>query len=221
MIYRYKEKPSLEAPAETRSRTEIISHIEKHLGRIARVFQESAPDAVRLDVQHVEPTAEFPCHRLITCGMSDLPMFFPEDISSRYDLELMITLPGDWRVDEESLEDEKWNWPVRLMKELARFPNKYNSWLCMGHTIPNSDPPEPYTSDSRLCCALLLPPVRSAQEFYTLEIPPDRKILFLAVVPIYEDEMNYKLEKGLAPLLEKFDQAGLDELIDPKRASVV
>lgn len=221
VIYRYTETHSRQVPAEARSVAEITEHIERHLGKIARVFRETESDAVHLDVYHVEPTTEFPCHRLITSGMSDLPMIFPEDIETRYDLELTIALPAHWRVDEDSFEDEKWYWPVRLLKELARFPHKYSTWLYFGHTIPNSNPPEPYTTDSNLRCALLLPPATCPSEFRVLEIPPDRKILFLAVVPLYEDEMNYKLEHGLNALIEKFDQAQLEDIIDPKRPSVL
>ena len=41
------------------------------------------------------------------------------------------------------------------------------------------------------------------------------------MIPIYEDEMNYKLDKGLSALLEQFDQADVNELINPTRPSAL
>ena len=36
--------------------------------------------------------------------------------------ELAIALPADWKLDQESMKDEKWYWPIRLLKSLARLP---------------------------------------------------------------------------------------------------
>ena len=36
--------------------------------------------------------------------------------------ELAIALPADWKLDQESMKNEKWYWPIRLLKVLARLP---------------------------------------------------------------------------------------------------
>lgn len=51
--------------------------------------------------------------------------------------ELAIALPPDWKLDEESMTDERWYWPVRLLKVLARLPITSNTWLGWGHTMDN------------------------------------------------------------------------------------
>ena len=56
----------------------------------------------------------------------------------------MAALPGDWRLTADDFKDERWYWPVRQLKYLARLPHKHATWLGFGHTIPNGDSAEVY-----------------------------------------------------------------------------
>ena len=61
----------------------------------------------------------------------------PEELAE-YKLEraeLAIALPPDWKLDEESLKDERWYWPIGLLKVLARLPISNDTWLGFGHTM--------------------------------------------------------------------------------------
>src|ERR1700754_3938176 len=169
---------------------EIGDHIERHLGKVASVFHEIISDVVHVDIHLVAPTPDFPCYRLITSGMSDLPMKVPADSQQSPYLELMVPLPGDWKLTTEDFKDENWYWPVRALKVLARLPHLNDTWLGFGHTIPNG---EPYASGTKLDGAIILPPISSPGEFYKLDLPDGKSILFLAVVPLYPEEMALKL----------------------------
>ncbi len=48
-----------------------------------------------------------------------------------------------------------------------------------------------------------------------------KTINFLAVIPIFEDEMDYKQGKGTLKLLKKFDQANVTEKLDEFRKTVL
>ena len=48
---------------------------------------------------------------------------------------------------------------MRWLKQLARMPHEYDTWLWTGHTVPNFDPPEPYDESTSLCGALVMPPM--------------------------------------------------------------
>ena len=64
-------------------------------------------------------------------------MNVPEELAE-YKLEraeLAIALPSDWKLDEESLKDERWCWPIGLLKVLARLPIASDTWLGWGHTM--------------------------------------------------------------------------------------
>jgi hypothetical protein len=208
-------------PVSGSSSLEAISaHVVTHLGEVDTVFHEIASSIVHIDVHIVKPSAQFPYIRLVTSGMSDLRMNVPEELDVPKFLELMVTLPPDWKVDSESFKDERWYWPVRLLKFLARFPHQYSTWLGYGHTIPNEDPPKPYALNTRLCCALILPSPTVPEKFLSLEISPEKTIYFLAILPLYADEMQLKLQKGGNDFLAKLAGANVTDLINPQRPSV-
>ena len=84
---------------------QISAHIEQHLGPIASVFHEILSDTVHLDVHIVPPNAHSPHLRLVTSGMSDLPMTLPDGVEAPRYMELMLSLPGDWPVDQRDFDD--------------------------------------------------------------------------------------------------------------------
>lgn len=145
----------------------------------------------------------------------------PAEVDSTRYMELMVTLPENWKIDEESFKNEKWYWPVRQLKFLARFPHKFETWLGFGHTIPNGDPAEPFAENTKLSGSIILPSVNVPEEFALLEIDKEKVIEFHCVVPLYDEEMNLKLNKGTDPLLDKFDKYGISDLITADRKNVV
>jgi hypothetical protein len=219
-IYRHGPESEWQAPKGEECLEQISAHIEQHLGNVETVFHELVSDTVHIDVHVVKADDDFPFWRLVTSGMSDLPMTTPADTDVARYVELMVTLPGDWKLDQESLEDPSWYWPVRLVKYLARFPHKHATWLGWGHTVPNGDPAEPYAPNTRLSGAIILPSVSVPDEFNRLTIDAAKTIHFLAVVPLYEEEMNFKLRSGTDELLDKFADADVSDIIDPKRRNV-
>ena len=56
--------------------------------------------------------------------------------------------------------------------------------------------------------------------FAELALSDDRVVQFYAVVPLYAEEMEFKLKNGTDALLERFATAGVDELIDPRRVTL-
>lgn len=200
--------------------SQISNHIEAHLGEIDTVFHEIASDTVHIDVHVVKPTKNFPYHRLVTSGMSDLPMSTPPGATVPQYTELMVTLPASWRVDQEALKDDTWNWPVDLLKYLARLPHKHNSWLGWGHSIANGDPPQPYAPNTSLCGAILLPSATVPDGFHSLRIDETKEIAFLAVVPLYKDEIDLSLRSGTNKLLSQLGREKCSDIIDLSRKSV-
>lgn len=220
-IFRYTDgEKEWEAPHGEECLEAISAHIERHVGPVEMVFHEILSDTVHIDVHQVAPTPERPFHTLVTSGMSDLPMAVPEGSGVPRHLELMVTLPADWQLSQEAFQDERWYWPVRLLKFLARFPHKYDTWLGWGHTIPNGDPATPYADNTGLCGAIVLPSVNVPGEFHELGIDAGKTIHFMSLVPLYEDEMNFKLRKGSDELLERFDRNRISDIIAIDRKNV-
>ena len=220
-IFRYTDgEKEWEAPQGEECIEEISDHIERHIGKVSMVFHEILSDTVHIDVHHVEPTTKRPFHTLVTSGMSDLPMTVPPESGAANFIELMVTLPANWKIDDKSFENEDWYWPIRQLKFLARFPHKYATWLGWGHTIPNGDPQEAFASNTDLSGVIILPSINVPQDFRKLNISENKVIEFFSVVPLFEEEMNLKLSKGSDFLLDKFDKYGISEIIDIKRRNV-
>lgn len=220
-IYRHAEPAPWAAPQGEEYIQQISDHIQTHLGPVSTVFHEIVSDTVHIDVHFIQPVADFPYVRLVTSGMSDLPMTTPGEIDVPKYAELMITLPAGWKTDQSSFKDEDWYWPVRLLKVLARLPHKHQTWLGFGHTVPNGDPAQPYAPNTALCGAILLPPVTAPDDFKTLVIPGVKDITFYAVVPLYANEMDLKLRLGSDKLLDNFDRKGVNDIVEPTRPNVV
>lgn len=219
-IHRHGEPSAWAPPQGEEFIEEISAHIEKHLGKVESVFHEILSDTVHIDVHVVRPTPDFPFIRLVSSGMSDLPMTVPDQIEAPRYAELMMTLPAEWQLDQQSLEDESWYWPIRLIKGLARLPHKYETWLGFGHTVPNGDPAEPYATNTGLCGAIVLPSVTAPSGFQVLDIPGVKQVSFYSIVPLHQKEMEYKLRLGTDKLLDRFDRKGFNDIVDVKRADV-
>ncbi|MCC4595853.1 suppressor of fused domain protein [Xanthomonas campestris pv. phormiicola] len=214
-----QEKPFAPARGED-SIEQISAHIERHLGPISNVLHEIISDTVHLDVHVVPATEDTPYLRLVTSGMSDLPMTLPDGVDAPRFMELMLTLPPDWPLTQADFEDERNYWPVRLLKSLARLPHKYDTWLGYGHTVPNGDPAEPYAPGVGFDGVIVLAPVSTPEAFEELVVDADKTIAFMTLVPLYPEEMALKLKKGTEALLDRFDAKGVQDVIDPGRPNV-
>lgn len=187
---------------------EIRDHFDKVFpGRVTNVFHEIISDIVHIDVHFMEPTDGEPFTVVYTTGMSDLPMTLPDELEKEYEhlkrAELMLFLPVSWPIGSEAFNDERYYWPVKLLKQLARFPHEYNTWLGYGHTIPNSAEYDSYADNTRLNGAILS---ALKEEISLIKTKDGRTINIYSVIPLYKEEMDYKLEYGMDALSEKLSE---------------
>ncbi len=222
VIYRHeaREEGAYEAAHGNEETIEAVTaHIERHIGPVDSVFHEIVSDMVHIDVYRVAPTAERPYYTLLTSGMSDRPMTTPPGAEDWRFGELCLCLPPDWPLEKEQFEQEENYWPVRGLKSLARLPHEYRTWLGWGHTVPNGDPPEAFSEKARFDCWMLMQPQLFGEEFHSIEVG-ERRIWFFAIVPLYPEETNHKLQYGADDLVQRFFTHGVTELIDVNRPSV-
>lgn len=201
---------------------DIEAHYEKYFGAIDNVYHEIVSDLVHIDVHMIPATEGRPWITLATTGMSELAMPVPDfEGSAAYRrAELLIYLPPDWPLTLESFENEDNYWPIRWLKLLARMPHEYETWLGEGHTIPNNDPPE-RIANTPFSGFLLLPPLLSQpEEAYRLETADGETIRFYCLIPLYTEEMDYKIEHGVAALLDRFDTRYITEVVDITRPNL-
>jgi hypothetical protein len=224
-IYRHSQRDPASADISGGD-PNLIEGLHEHLdkcfgGANLTVFHELASPTVHVDVHLVGPSPEFEFNRLVTCGMAEKPMTVPDGFNESPFAELTVAVPANWPLTQEAFRDEDAYWPVRLLKMLARLPHEFSTFLWNGHTIPNGDPPRPYASSTKLCCALIATPLLAPDNFRTLALKDGRVVRFLAIVPLYEDEMRLKLDKGADALYDLFQEHVVTDLVDSRRPSVV
>lgn len=198
----------------------ISAHIEHYVGPIEMVLHELVSDMIHLDLHWVKPTAERPVNTLVTSGMSDRAMSAPEGAEQFRFSELVLNLPADWPMEQSAWEDEAYYWPMRLLKVLARFPHEFQTWLWVGQSVGGGENPEPYHSSTKQCAALLAPCISLPEEFMRLTLNDGRDIYFFTVLPLYQEELMYRLKRGTDALFELFERAGVGDVIDPTRDNV-
>jgi hypothetical protein len=191
-------------------------HVERHVGPIDFVYHETDSRLVHVDVHHVPPDSRRPFHTLVTSGMSQRAMNVPPGGPSYRHAELFALLPRHWRLD---LEDGRWSWPIRELRDLARYPHQESTWLGCGHTVQNGRPPAPYDRSTGFCASILTRPVSLSGGFARLRYA-DRRILFYQFIPIYEEELRFALQHTSNALLARFAQYEATDVIDTARPNV-
>ena len=196
----------------------IEEHIDKYFGKVENVFHELVSPDIHVDICIIPPAEERDYYTLVTMGMGARRMNVPDELAE-YKLEraeLAIALPANWKLDQESIKDEKWYWPIRLLKSLARLPIANDTWLGYGHTMDNEND---FAENTKLCAAILVAPqdVEDGGEVCTL--PSGEDVNFYQVIPLYRDEMEYKIAHDADALLDKMN--GISFVVNPTRQNAI
>jgi len=225
VIQRYERHERQWQPAaREESFAEAVEEHFQELGvEVQTVLHEVISDLVHVDVHISQPTPQREFYLLFTTGMSDLPMTVPEGRDEYRYAELMIGLPLDWPMAEPgqvATGETPYHWPIGILKTLARFPHEYQTWLGAGHTIPNGDPPAPFDEHTKLCGALVAPPLILPARAHQVDVGAGRVVNLYGVVFLHQSEMDFKLAKGADALYDLLDKKKVNEILDPTRPPV-
>lgn len=197
------------------SELEVIdSHISTYFGKCDTVMHEILSPDIHVDIFPIEPTDERDYYTIVTCGMGAFKMNTPKDCKELSRAELVISLPADWKIHEKL---DKWWWPFRLLKAIARLPIESKSWVGWGHTIQFG---EGFCGDTDFEGALLLTAASGQDGCEVCVLPNGEKVNFYQVIPVYQKEMDFKQEYGTEALLDiLFEKTGM--IVDPARPCVL
>ena len=182
----------------------VEEHIQQYFGKFENVFHELDSPDIHVDICVVPPSEERDYYTLVTMGMGAHRMNVPEELAE-YKLEraeLVIALPGNWKLKHEDLKNERWYWPIRLLKTLARLPIASDTWLGFGHTMDNEDD---FAKGTKLCAAILTGPQDTEDGSEVCILPSGEEVNFYQVIPLYREELEYKMEHDADALLDKMD----------------
>lgn len=183
--------------------TALERYIEKTFGRFESVIHELESPDIHVDIYVIAPTKKKNYYTLVTCGMGAHRMDLPPDFAGQglERAELLVRLPADWQLNSG---DETWYWPLRWLKLLARLPLEQETWLGWGHTVPNG---RPFAANTQLTGVLLTTPEGLTGPQAVCPVPGGQ-VVFYEILPLYDEEMDFKLEHGAQELLGRMAQKG-------------
>lgn len=200
----------------------MTEHFEKWIGPVGNVFHELISPIVHVDVHIVAPNEKCPNYVLFTTGMAEKPMAGPSEGAFA---EIMIVLPPDWKLDFDPDEEESDSyWPIGMMKMLARLPHQMNTRLKPGISIPNGDPPEAFPGTD-FWGIVLGDPYGFPPGLTSCKVDK-RTVKVLTMIPLYRDEMEWKIQQPTGDALFEYAKSkGVDLStllkIDPKRQNLM
>jgi len=191
----------------------IDGAIAEYFGNFDNVFHEIVSDTIHIDVAIIEPNENKDYYTLATFGVGAKKMNF-NDAYNR--MELLIHLPKNWQVKSN---EEKWYWPIRLLKTLGRFPFGENTWLGQGHTIQYE---EGFIEGTDFAGVILDRALGNDGKYPLVYTEKGEQVHFLQVIPIYRTEMDFKISSEKAEdLLVLLPKVGHDYLVDVNRKNVI
>jgi len=195
----------------------VEAHMERYFGHCDNVFHELFSPDIHVDIYIMNPTPERNYYVLSTFGMGAHRMNVPKELAERKleRAEILVALPPNWKVREE---DERWYWPIRWLKIMARLPIHEDSWLGWGHTVANPGD-APFADQTKLCGVILTQPGAFDAQAVCCPLPNGDEVNFYQMLPLTFEEMQFKLHHSAEELLARFTPEQL-EVVDPHRSSV-
>lgn len=168
-------------------------------------------------VHILKPTKKNPYHIVFTSGLSN----YTQNVSDKYQefkhIELYFCLPEYWKIETDTPE---FNWPLKWLNRIAEVPQKSNSWFGPGDTLPAGNPPKELSEKLKQNHFILAEPMLFREELTTVDLN-DKSIKFLAIIPIYQKEIDFKLRNSAKVFMSKYQFKNHNELVDNYRETTV
>ena len=187
----------------------LEDYITENIGVFDNVFHEIVSPDLHIDIAIINPTKEHDYYILITMGMSGFKMPVPKEFGKANRAELAIKLPKSWNINSN---DEKDCWPIRIIKELARFPLYNNCFFANGHYI---DWPNEFANTKFNSVVLT-----NLVDGKNCKFRNRDEVVFYNVIPLYGSEYNYFRKNGSGKFFEMVDDIILNGEIDVQRKRI-
>lgn len=224
-----EEEYNLELYTEDEQNT-VRKYIESNFGTFSRVISGNNGQNIRVDIGIINPTPSHNFFTIVTMGMgAHLMEEIPEDFKNKERAELMITLPPDWKRSDENFD------LTDFLDYLAHFPVENETWFGLGHTIAfglghTIASPLSYYEDSMPFSGVILTnpcfdiksdnevKIPGDEEFSKCHMPDGSVVNFYQVIPIYEEEMDFKINTSDESIVRKL--ARISHVVDNRRENV-
>lgn len=154
---------------------------------------------------------------IMTNGLSNYYMPVPEKLAGEEYNELYFCLPSYWDWDDTS--NPNMNWVFDWIQRLAKYVVEKETWFGHGHTMPCGSDAKSLSETMKQNHFFLTHPMLLENELQTVQIG-DKTIHFLAIVPVFLKEFEFKQSRGTFKFMRKLINKGVTEKLDDFRDSV-
>jgi len=158
------------------------------------------------------------CRVLMTSGLSEHKMKVHPKHEGEEFIELFMFLPSYW--DESELIESKNDWVFTCLSRAKKHVISNSTWFGHGHTFSLNIDGASMFNDKEQTDYIISNPIELEGLLKPMEWN-NRVIRFLAIIPIYKNEMDYKEARGTFKMFEKFSQYRVTEKMDGYRESVM
>lgn len=126
-------------------------------------------------------------------------------------MKFIINLPVYWKIDEDSMKNEKWNLPVKLLEKVVALIKEGRLRPEEGEIFEKEDG-ETLVYGTKLTGFILLKPVLQGIDGNSLQI-----------IPLYKEEISFARRMGWRRLRNMFKYLTPEELsfISPDRYNII
>lgn len=126
-------------------------------------------------------------------------------------MKFIINLPVYWKIDEDSMKNEKWNLPLRLLEKVLALIKEGRLRPEEGEIFEKEDS-ETLVYGTKLTGFILLKPVLQGIDGNSLQI-----------IPLYKEEISFARRMGWRRLRNMFKYLTPEELsfISPDRYNII
>ena len=197
----------------------VIKHIEKYLKDTKiNVYHELVSLDFHLDVYYIQHK-DYEFSLLLTSGMSSIEMNtneLPENKDLLKFAELMVMIPKGIDFGKIYPSKTPYDWILSMIKQTAKFPHLYDTWIGIGHTVQANENMKPYSADTNFCGCLVLPTVSFPEEFTEIKTK-NGVINIYGLFPLYKEEIEYKIKNGYNKFIQFLIENNTKEIIDFNR----
>ncbi|MEX0714950.1 MAG: ankyrin repeat domain-containing protein [Planctomycetaceae bacterium] len=177
-------------------------------------WSRTLPGDPEVTLRFIPAAKTYKANTVFTVGLSDrrLPRGRKEFAAG----ELEIVLPKSWPMDDKSLADPQWNWPLVWLERIVNELRAADRWPDRPVLFPAEASAEPLGPKTKQTAWLCLERLGESVD------APDRRLIdFHTLFPIYPEERALTEREGDKALLAILDEKKAPLHVDPKRKSVV
>jgi hypothetical protein len=169
---------------------------------------------VSLPLLKIRMEGKRPVTLIMTDGLSQKKMKLPAQSNEFDQVELYWALPEYW--DLSDLSNPNTNWIFHWLNKLIRHLLDKDVWLGHGHTFQC----QPLSLTMKQEYLMLMKPL-IVNDVLSKAQEATKNVGFLAIVPLFKTEFDFKQQKGTNSLVTKMTEGGVSELLDDYRESLL